>query len=371
MVDVIDYRISRIVVLCKDCGQDVGLYPARHKCGIPTSEGLPIITKDSSSNNSKLNSSSSNSTETYNLWNKFMTSATAIYNVDDDSDNESEKDDWDGETHVSRILREYYEDKGADLPDWLYDSDTKHNSEFTKNSYIPQIEHTSTKQTRNVYNNPTPFSEVNNDRGRQIKSRPYNNSTRDIPPGQNHTLTKMNRGRDKSAPPPGSFDRNRDISPVQYHTSIKMNRGRDKSAPPPSSFDRNNIRNHENVYPHPPPLPKNIDSRRIIDDRIKNQSSNYSNSLPSRRQPPPTSGDYNAAKRLIPSKKSYNQLNLNYNNTLNKVSPNHDIRTGGYYNNNVQKGNIKQGVTSTPISSSHVPRVPHVPRGNYVQGNYF
>lgn len=28
----VDYRISRVVVCCKDCGQDVGLYPARHKC---------------------------------------------------------------------------------------------------------------------------------------------------------------------------------------------------------------------------------------------------------------------------------------------------------------------------------------------------
>jgi hypothetical protein len=85
MVDVIDYRISRIVVLCKDCGQDVGLYPARHKCGIPTSEGLPTIPKVSSSNNLKLNSY--NTTEGYNLWNKFVSSATAIYNADEDSDN--------------------------------------------------------------------------------------------------------------------------------------------------------------------------------------------------------------------------------------------------------------------------------------------
>ncbi|KAI8377878.1 uncharacterized protein BYT42DRAFT_572019 [Radiomyces spectabilis] len=28
----IDYRVSAIVVLCKDCGNDVGLYPARHVC---------------------------------------------------------------------------------------------------------------------------------------------------------------------------------------------------------------------------------------------------------------------------------------------------------------------------------------------------
>lgn len=86
MVEVIDYRISRIVVLCKDCGQDVGLYPARHKCGISTSEGLLSISKDSSSKNSKSNPYD-NPTEGYNLWNKFVNRATAIYNADDDSDN--------------------------------------------------------------------------------------------------------------------------------------------------------------------------------------------------------------------------------------------------------------------------------------------
>ncbi|ORX97650.1 hypothetical protein K493DRAFT_313986 [Basidiobolus meristosporus CBS 931.73] len=31
-----DYRVSGVSVRCVDCGQDVGLYPARHKCGQPT-----------------------------------------------------------------------------------------------------------------------------------------------------------------------------------------------------------------------------------------------------------------------------------------------------------------------------------------------
>lgn len=31
-VQAVDYRVSTLVVLCKDCSQDVGLYPARHKC---------------------------------------------------------------------------------------------------------------------------------------------------------------------------------------------------------------------------------------------------------------------------------------------------------------------------------------------------
>ncbi|KAI7850779.1 hypothetical protein BDC45DRAFT_517124 [Circinella umbellata] len=41
-----DYRISQIVVLCKDCGQDVGLYPARHKCEVPERPPLPTINLD-------------------------------------------------------------------------------------------------------------------------------------------------------------------------------------------------------------------------------------------------------------------------------------------------------------------------------------
>lgn len=30
-----DYRVSTIVILCKDCGNDVGAYPGRHKCPPP------------------------------------------------------------------------------------------------------------------------------------------------------------------------------------------------------------------------------------------------------------------------------------------------------------------------------------------------
>jgi hypothetical protein len=38
-----DYRVSKIIVLCKDCGNDVGLYPARHKCSNDTKPFLPIL----------------------------------------------------------------------------------------------------------------------------------------------------------------------------------------------------------------------------------------------------------------------------------------------------------------------------------------
>lgn len=38
VAETIDYRVSRIAVLCKDCNSDVGLYPARHKCGVSAVE---------------------------------------------------------------------------------------------------------------------------------------------------------------------------------------------------------------------------------------------------------------------------------------------------------------------------------------------
>lgn len=41
--EAIDYRVSKIVVLCKDCGQDVGMYPARHKCEEVVRPPLPPL----------------------------------------------------------------------------------------------------------------------------------------------------------------------------------------------------------------------------------------------------------------------------------------------------------------------------------------
>lgn len=38
---------------------------------------------------------------------------------------ESDEEDWEGETHVSRILREYYEKKRMRLPPWLFDDDNQ------------------------------------------------------------------------------------------------------------------------------------------------------------------------------------------------------------------------------------------------------
>jgi hypothetical protein len=40
---VVDYRVSTLVVLCKDCGHDVGLYPARHKCQPVERPAMPAL----------------------------------------------------------------------------------------------------------------------------------------------------------------------------------------------------------------------------------------------------------------------------------------------------------------------------------------
>jgi hypothetical protein len=43
-----DYRVSTIIVLCKDCGNDVGLYPARHKCTNVKRPYLPTLCSSTS-----------------------------------------------------------------------------------------------------------------------------------------------------------------------------------------------------------------------------------------------------------------------------------------------------------------------------------
>ncbi|CAG8674978.1 8672_t:CDS:2 [Cetraspora pellucida] len=125
--EVIDYRVSRIVVLCKDCGHDVGLYPARHKCELPQSGSFsnPIPKQHLSTKNKN-----NNDTNASGLWGK-LRSVNNWKNVSEDDtvaptithpSQESERDEWEGETHISRILREYHHQKSDDIPDWLYDS---------------------------------------------------------------------------------------------------------------------------------------------------------------------------------------------------------------------------------------------------------
>ncbi|GAN04905.1 hypothetical protein MAM1_0076c04372 [Mucor ambiguus] len=228
-----DYRVSTIVVLCKDCNQDVGLYPARHKCNSSNKlPQLPTLCSSTSTSFTKWNSrqdeqdvpdlvesnptsttvtrQASDSSMESGKWSFFRSSSTpdvkkhcndeqerpaddedeSIYfdkyashlkntssltdlsntpspngkklwgkmkenekwkeliaekkeesnksgklweriihatmsnSVEEDGP-ESDDDDWDGETHVSRILREYYQSISTkSLPPWLYDDRT-------------------------------------------------------------------------------------------------------------------------------------------------------------------------------------------------------------------------------------------------------
>ncbi|KAI8374503.1 uncharacterized protein BYT42DRAFT_499471 [Radiomyces spectabilis] len=188
---VVDYRVSTIVVLCKDCGQDVGLYPARHKCEQVIRPPMPMLPshlngtdpapkvarkpvpkwsqfgsrsttsikqpqddEDSSvyfdkfaaylpetepagkrlwgkvRQNEKwkqLSSPQDKPKSSGKLWGKLMQATQNMADKipsRDERGPESDDDDWEGETHVSRILREYYEKKGQRLPEWMRDART-------------------------------------------------------------------------------------------------------------------------------------------------------------------------------------------------------------------------------------------------------
>ncbi|KAG0750063.1 hypothetical protein G6F57_000300 [Rhizopus arrhizus] len=195
---VVDYRVSAIVVLCKDCGNDVGLYPARHKCtpvDRPPMPPLPLKFSESSLSSAgsasassetslsvnkwgsrrektadpvehmenteesiyfnnfaqnlpdaneqpstsgrklwgkvrqndkwkQLNEKNDKPKQTGKLWGKLMQATQTMAEKmpsRDDRGAESDEDDWEGETHVSRIIREYYEKERLPLPSWLFD----------------------------------------------------------------------------------------------------------------------------------------------------------------------------------------------------------------------------------------------------------
>ncbi|KAI8091375.1 uncharacterized protein B0P05DRAFT_594115 [Gilbertella persicaria] len=175
---VVDYRISTLVVLCKDCGNDVGLYPARHKCqpvGRPPMPPLPLQfmnTQEPAASPSPkpnatqiepeeesvyFNNFAANLPETKEpagkklwgkirenekwkqlseknekpkqsgkLWGKLIQATQNMADKipsKDERGAESDEDDWEGETHVARIIREYYEKKRMRLPEWLFEDD--------------------------------------------------------------------------------------------------------------------------------------------------------------------------------------------------------------------------------------------------------
>ncbi|KAI8371136.1 hypothetical protein BD560DRAFT_396214 [Blakeslea trispora] len=255
-----DYRISVIVVLCKDCGEDVGLYPARHVCSNIKKPQLPILCSSTTSpfenwnhqqeknnkpseltslkltesdligqqasntaadggmwnffrtiNSSKFDSSSAQEKEPENKsyydvyaasiknssslneferylptsslqrskstsvgkkiadgsgrndkWKELIADKNPIeksnnswlkimsYSVENEKEDfpDSDGDDWEGETHVSRILREHYQHKNkhkkVPLPSWLYDDRTP----ISALAKIPDAEEAHQEQVR-------------------------------------------------------------------------------------------------------------------------------------------------------------------------------------------------------------------------------
>ncbi|CAI2167828.1 11176_t:CDS:2 [Funneliformis geosporum] len=312
MVEVIDYRVSRILILCKDCDQDVGLYPARHKCGIPSSEA-PLLSSIPNKylstgypNPSKSNTQSNNNRQSDGLWNKLRTvrtwndpntedemdnpqgtklwktllNAATSYNDDGDSDNESEKDEWEGETHISRILREYYEDKDEYLPEWLHDlnsnSDNKNSTNFSskENNYRPPM-------ITNLNDNKNRLHLIDNDISKNIQPKIYDRES------MNYNSSPLIR-RNK--------DSNRDNI---------MDKNKDRSIPPP------NVQHHNHFNQSMPSLSKNIDSGKSIKQHINN-------TLPPQ---PSSNARLSDASGRLKTKKSHHQLRTGSGGQLHNEVP--------------------------------------------------
>ncbi|CAG8785383.1 6317_t:CDS:2, partial [Gigaspora rosea] len=214
VAEVVDYRVSRLVVLCKDCGHDVGLYPARHKCKISDANAppLPSMSKQYLSSNNPNSSNDDNNSQSSSLWSKLKNVNNWKEMAEDDSVKpsvsqfttsaklwdkllKSEKDDWEGETHISRILREYHQQKPGDIPDWLYDpKPILPQSDSTKNkNNIPPPNRIPVEGYKNsLPNNSTPYQSNDNDnRGR--KPRTYDEN--DALLTQNSSTNFSNRNR--------------------------------------------------------------------------------------------------------------------------------------------------------------------------------
>ncbi|CAG8637125.1 184_t:CDS:2 [Acaulospora morrowiae] len=249
MSEVIDYRVSRIVVHCKDCGLDVGLYPARHKCGVVAAdslEPLPPVKNSSMQNNNiasnegisgeglwgKLRSvrnwkdingdgtttlSAAQPTQGYKLWDKLLSAAAAYKVVEGDSENESEKEDWEGETHISRILREYYMKKSGDIPNWLYDSKPSSSEKSTNVTSLRNISKRLIERNKNLSQTSNTgdildsgFSKNgSSNRSEQIKVHVS-------PPSSPSPIPIINKGRENSG-----YDRSRNMNYTQGSQSSK------------------------------------------------------------------------------------------------------------------------------------------------------
>lgn len=93
---------------------------------------------------------------------------------------ESDDDDWEGETHVSRILREYYENNRQPLPSWLLDNE---NDDETHNNGI------SCKQSRRLWQQQDDNDRMNS-RQKELLGLRQNNSFPSYDKKDNHNLLK-------------------------------------------------------------------------------------------------------------------------------------------------------------------------------------
>ncbi|KAF0553848.1 hypothetical protein F8M41_019908 [Gigaspora margarita] len=271
VAEVVDYRVSRLVVLCKDCGHDVGLYPARHKCKISDANAPPLPSmpkqylssnKPNSSNDDNNPQSSSlwsklknvnnwkemaeddsvkpdvsQSTTSAKLWDKLLSAASSAYGtIDDNSDNESEKDDWEGETHISRILREYHQQKSGDIPDWLYDPKPilpQSDSTKNKNNIPPPNRIPAEGYKNSLPNNSTSYqSNDNNNRGR--KPRTYDENDALLTKNSSTNFNNRNRNVNNSSSRLNNFDDQRNLGLPPFPNNYDQRMYNDR---PPTNYD--------------------------------------------------------------------------------------------------------------------------------------
>ncbi|KAI9306761.1 hypothetical protein BJ944DRAFT_198790 [Cunninghamella echinulata] len=86
----------------------------------------------------QLTEKSESSQKSGKLWGKLIQATQNMADKipsKDDKGPDSDESDWEGETHVSRILREYHEKKNKTLPNWLFDERTPKPKRYQQQSY--------------------------------------------------------------------------------------------------------------------------------------------------------------------------------------------------------------------------------------------
>ncbi|CDH58053.1 hypothetical protein RO3G_07476 [Lichtheimia corymbifera JMRC:FSU:9682] len=376
----VDYRISRVVVCCKDCGQDVGLYPARHKCQEVIRPPLPPLpanlddhyglrvpartsdnvtrSRSTSSSSSTLNTPSDTSSTTttgskwtarfgrspstknntndpdneeesvyFNnfaahlpeggdspgsgqsgkklwgkvrqnekwkqlsekydkpkqsakLWGKLVQATQTVADkmpARDDRGPESDESDWEGESHVSRILREYYEKKHEPLPHWLFDErnprpvSSRKSHEPMRHEEIgnhPATRRPTTGRKQRLWevNDEPQMTQREREREELRKQRPvYNNNNNEPPPSMDEERGRFRRQYSDES----SSSRYSTRSRYDDYPSPSSGRGgsrysgydADTDAPPSSSYYRSE-------RPTPPSMRSRSPARYYGDDTL-------------------------------------------------------------------------------------------------------